>query len=252
MSMVQIQILGLIACRVFSFMAVAPVLSERNFPNLCKLILGGSLVMSAFSMAAAFESEVSAGVFLLMAVRETVFGLAMGYLCRLLFFGVMMTGQLIDFQDGFIMAQAYDPTMQTSTSQFGKLFYWLAVMVFFATGLYRQMIRGLMISFDIVSLGYPTLTGDSIGGIVRLFTRMFEMSFNMGAPVIISILVIDVVLGILSRSIPQLNVLMLSLNVKTTVSFIICMLILPNLVDFLADNISDMIQNMADFIRSIA
>lgn len=89
-----------------------------------------------------------------------------------------------------------------------------------------------MTSFDIVSLGYPTLTDESIGGIVKLFAKTFEMAFNMGAPIIISILVIDIVLGILSRSIPQLNVLMLSLNVKTTVSFIICMLVLPNMVDF--------------------
>ena len=164
----------------------------------------------------------------------------------------MITGQLIDFQDGFIMAQAYDPTMQASTPQFGKMYYWLAIMVFFASGLYRQMIRGLMTSFDIVSLGYPTLTDESIGGIVKLFAKTFEMAFNMGAPIIISILVIDIVLGILSRSIPQLNVSMLSLNVKTTVSIIICMLVLPNMVDFLASNFSEMIQNMADFIKSIA
>ena len=131
MSMVQIQILGLIACRVFSFMSVAPILSERNFPNLCKLIIGGGLILSAFSLVAAFEEEVALAVFILMAVKETIFGLAMGYLCRLVFFGVMITGQLIDFQDGFIMAQAYDPTMQASTSQFGKMYYWLAIMVFF-------------------------------------------------------------------------------------------------------------------------
>ena len=78
MSMVQIQILGLIACRVFSFMSVAPILSERNFPNLCKLILGGGLILSAFSLAAAFEEEVALAVFILMAVKETIFGLAMG------------------------------------------------------------------------------------------------------------------------------------------------------------------------------
>ena len=97
MSMVQIQMLGLIACRVFSFMSVAPILSERNFPNLCKLILGGGLILSAFSLAAAFEKEVALAVFILMAVKETIFGLAMGYLCRLVFFGVMITGQFIDF-----------------------------------------------------------------------------------------------------------------------------------------------------------
>lgn len=87
MSMVQIQILGLIACRVFSFMSVAPILSERNFPNLCKLIIGGGLILSAFSLVAAFEEEVALAVFILMAVKETIFGLAMGYLCRLVFRG---------------------------------------------------------------------------------------------------------------------------------------------------------------------
>lgn len=72
MSMVQIQILGLIACRVFSFMSVAPILSERNFPNLCKLIIGGGLILSAFSLVAAFEEEVALAVFILMAVKETI------------------------------------------------------------------------------------------------------------------------------------------------------------------------------------
>ena len=250
MSMVQIQILGLIACRIFSFMATAPILSERNFPNLCKMVLGFSFVIAAFPLVTAFDKEVGIVVFLLMAIKETVFGLAMGFICRLVFYGVMMTGQFIDFQVGFIMAQAYDPTMQTTTSQFGKMYYWLATMVFFATGLYRQMISGLVISFQIVNLGYPKLSNLTIGGVVKLFTQSFEMAFSLGAPLLMSVLLIDIVLGILSRSIPQLNILMLSLNIKTTVAFIILMLILPNVIDFLSSSLSDTIQNMADFIKS--
>lgn len=109
-----------------------------------------------------------------------------------------------------------------------------------------------MTSFDIVSLGYPTLTDESIGGIVKSLAKTFEMAFNMGAPIIISILVIDIVLGILSRSIPQLNVLIFVVEREDDSQFYYLHAGFAEHGRFLASNFSEMIQNMADFIKSIA
>lgn len=248
--MVQVQMGALILCRIMSFLVIGPVFSQRGFPNMAKMVVGFSLVIAAFPAVSSYK-EVSLILFALAAVKEILFGLAMGYLSQLVFNAVMMAGQMIDFQVGFSMAQAYDTTMQMMTSQFGKLYYWLALCVFFMLNLYQQMIFGVLESFRLVPLGAIVLRGFTVEGIVKLFAGMAVMSVSLAAPLVVSVLVIDLVLGIISRSIPQINVLMLSLSVKTAVALIIFLLLLPNLLSFLGTHLAESISNMMDFVRSI-
>ncbi|KRL02101.1 flagellar biosynthetic protein FliR [Liquorilactobacillus capillatus] len=248
--MVQVQMGALILCRIMSFLVIGPVFSQRGFPNMAKMVVGFSLVMSAFPAVHGYK-ELSMILFSLAAVKEILFGLAMGYLSQLVFNAVMMAGQMIDFQVGFSMAQAYDTTMQMLTSQFGKLYYWLALCVFFMLNLHQQMIYGILESFRLVPLGAIVLRGFTVDGVVKLFAGMAAMSLSLAAPLVVSVLVIDLVLGIISRSIPQINVLMLSLSVKTAVSLIIFLLLLPNLTSFLGTHLAESIADMMEFVRSI-
>jgi len=246
----EVQLVCLVICRIFAFMATAPIFSQRSFPNTAKLIVGGSLAVAAIPLVGKAK-EMSILLFGLMALKETLLGLAMGYVSQLVFQAVIMAGSLIDFQNGFSMGQAYDRTMEVSTSQYGRMYYWLAMAIFFILNLHLSLFRAVMKSFTIVPLGTVTLTNASVKGVVILTSQTLEMAFNVAAPLIIAVMVIDIVLGILSRSVPQMNVLMLSLSLKSTVGMIIFLIMLPNVVHLLGKVLPQSYEYLIEFLRSL-
>lgn len=249
--MAQIQEGMLILCRILSFMVIGPVFADKNFPRLARVGFGIALTLLVWPVATGFHGAVTPVVLSLLAIKEVVFGLTMGYISKLVFNAVLIAGQFIDFQIGFLAGQLYDPTFQTSMSQYGRLYYWLAMCVFFITGLHRLLIHGILLSFKVVPLGTFKLTGNSIDGITQLFVNMFTMGASLAAPLVVALVAIDIMLGFISRTVPQLNVLMMSLPVKQALGFLITLILLPSIVSVLNQYLPSTVSDMWDFVKSM-
>ncbi|MHC5269554.1 flagellar biosynthetic protein FliR [Enterococcus sp. LJL98] len=249
--MEQVQLGLLIFIRMTAFMVISPVFSQKGIPNLAKVMLSAALMLVTFPLVTDFEVIGNLFLFALVVWKEVLFGLAMGFLSQLIFTGVEMAGQMIDFQVGFSMAQAFDPTFEMMASQYGKLYYWLTLMLVFLTNLHHLLIKGLIASFRLVPLGAATLEGPTVEGVMRLFALTFEMSLHLAAPLVISAMIIDILLGILSRSIPQINVLMMGMPMKTSISFVMFLLLLPNTLEYLTKMLPRSIQYLNEFIKAI-
>ncbi|MBM7708069.1 flagellar biosynthetic protein FliR [Enterococcus lemanii] len=249
--MLEVQFGLFIFLRITAFMIICPVFGQKGVPNIAKIVMAASLMVITLPMAGTMTPLDNLFLFALVAWKEVLFGLAMGFLSQLVFTGVEIAGQMIDFQVGFSMAQAYDPTFQIMSSQYGKLYYWLTLMLVFITNLHHLLIQGLVDSFRIVPIGAVTLSGTTIEGVIKLFALVFEMALHLSAPLVVSAIIIDLLLGMLSRSIPQINVLMMGMPMKTSISFIMFLLILPNTLEFLTKIIPKSIQYMNEFIKAI-
>ncbi|WP_313264983.1 flagellar biosynthetic protein FliR [Enterococcus sp.] len=247
--MAPIQATVLIFCRILAFVVLCPIFSQQNFPSLAKIVIGMALTVLCLPTAPAIP-ELSLFMLTVFVIKEVLFGMAMGYLSQLVFTGVEIAGQLIDFQVGFSMAQAYDPTLQIASSQYGKTYYWLTIAVFFGLDLHHRLITALLLSFRIVSLGSVVIQGTTVEGIVKLFSQMMVMAVNLAAPMIIALLLVDLVLGVISRSIPQINILMMSLSMKTAISFVVFLLLLPNVLSYLGKHLPDTVRYLQEFIES--
>ncbi|KRM88635.1 flagellar biosynthesis protein FliR [Liquorilactobacillus vini DSM 20605] len=234
-----------------SFIAAAPIFSQKDFPNLAKIILGFGIIVSVFPEIDNFHLITNVLVFILMAAKEILVGLAMGYIGQLIFSAVSIAGQTIDFQVGFSLAQAYDTTFQIMSSQYGKMYYWLAVAIFFMMNLHQQLIVGVIKSFKIIPLTGGMADGATIQGVVRLFCQSFVVAVEIAAPLVVTMLVVNLLLGIISRSVPQLNVLMLSLSLQAGLSFIVVLIMLPNIIDFLQQILPHAVTNMEEFVRAL-
>ncbi|RBR31752.1 flagellar biosynthetic protein FliR [Enterococcus cecorum] len=251
MSDVIIQTVLLIFIRVFSFIVVAPFFSQRGFPILAKIVVSFAITTGVLPTVPTLGQSYDLFVLGLFCVKETLLGLALGYICQLIFAGFEIAGHLIDFQVGFSMAQAYDSQFQIMMSQFGKIYYWMGTALMFITNLHLMMLQGLINSFKIVGLTQATLGGNGVDGLTHLVSMTIEMGFNLAAPLVLSALLIDIVLGVISRSIPQINVLVMGLSVKSIFTFIVFMLLLPNLVSFLLKQIPNMIIYMREFLNTM-
>jgi len=220
---IQVQKLILILLRITAFIVVSPGFSFKGLPNIYKVALSAALTFLVYMSIPEVELIENMILFGIYAMKETLFGLAIGYVTKLVFSTMEIAGHLVDFQVGFSMASVYDPSMGIQASNYGRLYYWMSICIFFLLDIHHKVISTLIKSFEYVPLNTITFDGFSVEAILNIFSRVFELALNLAAPMIIVVLVTDVVLGVISRTVPSINVLILGMPLKALVSFLAAM-----------------------------
>lgn len=217
---IQLQKIILILVRITTFFVVCPGFSFKGLPNILKIALAASLSMMIYFVIPDIQVTEELLLFSMFAMKEALFGLAMGYVTKLIFSIIEIAGSLIDFQVGFSMASVFDASMGINASNYGKIYYWISISIFFLLDMHHKVLETLIKSFEYVPLTEMNISGLTIEAIIIIFSKVFELALNLAAPIIIVLLVTDIVLGIISRTVPQINVLMLGMPLKSMVSFL--------------------------------
>ena len=251
-SMEQLSVYFLILMRVLSFLAATPLLSLRGIPSLLKI--GFSLILAYILYLAVPAQTLQEGSLLaygILAAKEVLFGLALGYVVNLIFICIQMAGQLVDFQIGFSMATYYDPLTSNRVSLFSNLYYWVGIALFFAVNGHHYLIYAMTQSFELVPLGQLSFGQLDLDGIVTLFADMFRIAFEIAMPIIFIVLLADVIMGILSRSVPQINILMLNLPLKMLIGILAAIVLLPAFGNMLLSLIESLPYRIQDFMNDM-
>lgn len=241
----------LIFARISSFMVTSPGFSLKQAPIVLKVGLSFFLSVIVYSMTPEKIGAANLIIFSFLVIKEILVGIALGFVVQLIFSSIEMAGQLIDFQVGFSMGSVYDPSVGIQASNYGRLYYWIALVLFFLSDMHHIVLQNLINSFQMVPLNEAGFIGNTVEGIIRLFIEMFQVSFMLAAPVVLVAFVTDCVLGIVSRSVPQINVLMLGMPMKILVSFIFILLFLPNFMQLVTNIFPEIDRYMKEFLDSL-
>lgn len=241
----------LVFCRISSFMVISPGFSLKQAPNLLKGLLSLSFSVTVFSSLQKIVVFQNLFIFSLQSFREILVGMALGFIVQLVFSAIEMAGQIIDFQVGFSMGSVYDPGVGIQGSNYGRLYYWLALAVFFFTDMHHLVIDNLIQSFSVIPITEMSMHGNTVEGMMILFVEVFKISILLAAPVVLVALVTDCVLGIISRSVPQINVLMLGMPMKILISFFFVLLFMPNLIESIQKVLPDISRYLNEFMESL-
>lgn len=248
----EIQHFLLILIRISAFIAMSPGFSFTSLPNLSKLAISVGITMSIMSFVAPVSASAGILSFIFIGVKELFVGLALAYITVLFFAGVEMAGSLVDFQVGFSMGQIYDPSLGINVSNYGRVYYWLSIGIFFLANIHHQVIRSLVLSYEYLPLDHIAFTHFGTEGMVRLFAQVFEIALNLAIPLIIVAVLSELTLALVSRTVPQINVLILGMPMKTLVSLIFMFFFLSTLMKDIGDIFPEMIRYMNEFIRSLS
>jgi flagellar biosynthetic protein FliR/FlhB len=243
----------LIFMRILSFMIASPLFSIKGIPSLLKI--GLSIILSYLlfmvigdSVSISSESLIAYGI---MIVNEVLFGLALGFAVNLIFICIQMAGQMIDFQIGFSMAATFDPLTNNKVSLFGNMYYWVGIALFFAVNGHYYLIYSLAQSFELVPLNSLTFYELNAGAIIDLFSGGFLIAFQIAVPTIIILLLMDAIMGLLARTVPQLNILMLGLPLKVLVGLLSTIVLLPALGNMMVYVIESLPYRINDLLNII-
>jgi flagellar biosynthetic protein FliR len=217
----------LVLVRVAGIFTVAPIFGNVNVTPLVRVGIAGCLAFVFLPMAHFDASHLDFLALLMVIVKEALVGIVMGFLAAMMFAAIQMAGAFIDLQIGFGFANVVDPMMKQHSAVIGQLYNFAATLLFLGLNGHHLMIRGLADSFSVLPLGSVIVTPHATSGILQVFTVLFLASLKIGAPVVGAIFLTDVSLGILARTVPQLNVFVVGFPAKLTVGLLAVFAVLP-------------------------
>ncbi|HAE61918.1 MAG TPA: flagellar biosynthetic protein FliR [Eubacteriaceae bacterium] len=225
----EIQAFLFIFARITSFIVVVPGFSHKSLPNTAKVAF--CLVLSWFAYSrvpqgAIYEHDI---LFMLGVVKEVIIGLSSGFMVKLIFSGIEMAGQMIDFQVGYSMGAVFDPSTGTTSSYYGRVFYWMSITVFFILDIHHVLIGALLDSFAKVPPGGLIFGSFNLEAAVYVLSFAFKAAYSIAAPMLIVLLVTDIVMGLISRTVPQINVFMLGMPLKSLVGMVVFLVLISSL-----------------------
>ncbi|MBZ9688066.1 fused FliR family export protein/FlhB family type III secretion system protein [Clostridium estertheticum] len=173
---------------------------------------------------------------IIFAIDEVITGLVLGYITKFCFFSAQMAGQLMDFQVGFSMMSLFDPVSNENVTLLGRLLYWVSMVMFFVVDGHHMLIRAIIDSFNVIHLGKFILSQATAMMMVKIFIEFFTLGLKIAIPIILIVIITDICLGLISRTVPQLNVMILGMPIKILVGLSCFALVLPTVITLIVNS----------------
>jgi flagellar biosynthetic protein FliR len=215
--------------RVGGFVSAIPVLFSTQAPMLIKLGTALTLSLVLFPIMAPYihpAVQFHLSSFFFLVTSEALVGILLGLMSRLIFTAAEFGGTIIGYQMGFAAANVFDPQNQKQISLLSEFQNIFAIFIFLAVDGHHIFIRAAVKSYAILPPGKLDLSHAVVPYLVKLSSQMFALSLQFSAPVLAILLFSGLILGVLARVFPQLNVFLLSFPLNIGISFIVIALTL--------------------------
>jgi len=214
--------------RVLALLAAAPVLGQTRIPMRVRIGLGVAIVLAISpSLPSMPRIAPASAEGMLVAAYQIVIGLAIGFSLRLVFTAVEMAGDLVGLQMGLGFAMFYDPGNVQHTPILGQFMSLLATLVFLAINGHLLVISTLAQSFYALPITTEPLQGGLFQTLAQHGAIVFVAGLQLALPLIITMLVVNLSLGVLTRAAPQLNIFAVGFPVTLAIGFGALILTLP-------------------------
>lgn len=204
----QVEKFVFVLVRVSSIFIAAPVLSSRAIPVHLKVGLALFLTMAMLpSVRVAPSSFPRSLPLLVMGLgSEVLLGAVIGLMARLMMTTVQITGQMVGFQMGFGIVMAIDPTTMEQQSVIATFLSMFGILIFLVTNGHHLFFRALAESFRIVAPFGFSASHPFVETLARTFQNVFVIALKMGAPLFAILLFTYTGLGIIAKTVPQINI----------------------------------------------
>ena len=229
----KISVLLLIFVRVSAFFVTMPLFSYKTIPSQLKIVLAFVLSWMMY-YTFSIEAFTINGDYLLLVLKEAIVGLVLGLVVYIVFSAVQIAGGFIDFQMGFAMANIVDPQTGAQSPLMGQLFNFLLLLVFLAINGHHLVLDGIFYSYQFMPIDqfFPKFgDAESIEYIMKLFVAVFAIAFQMSAPIIATLFLVTLALGITGKTVPQLNIFVVGFPIKIAVGFILLVTMMGVMVE---------------------
>lgn len=225
----QILLFALVLMRMTAFVVSSAVFGSTAVNVQLKILL--SLVLSVLLYPVVKVGNINYLVIsdqiIMLCAREILVGLTLGFLTRLFFFTVTMTGDLVSISVGLNASQMYNPLLGQNGNTLDQFYSVLGTLVFLAVNGHHLLISALAQSFDMIPVSSLSLNWGVYGEMATFGQTALLIAIKMSAPVIVAIFITNLSMGILGRAVPQMNVLVTSMPVTILLGMAVVFICLP-------------------------
>jgi flagellar biosynthetic protein FliR len=213
----RFMVFTLVLGRVSALMLAAPIFSSLPLPRQAKAFfaVGIALVVTPLYLNTSLPPVSNLATYGRLMLNEVLVGLLLGFGVAILFSGVQVAGQIASQLSGISLADVFNPAFDESNSAFTQLFYYLTMAVFVAIGGHRLMIEGLLDTFAWSPPGHAALGDSFVTTLADLLTQSFSLGIRSVAPLLVALSLATLFMGLVSRTVPQLNIIAIGFSVNS-------------------------------------
>ena len=222
--------------RVSVLFFLLPLFGARGVPTLWKIGLS-MIVAIVLTPAVPVPQTYPATVLeiLLGMTAELLMGFIIALTIKMTFAVVEMAGHFMSFQMGFAMARAMDPQTGSESTVLTQFVYLFTILIFLSIDGHHIFIRALASSFHIVPPNSFSFDPSLSNILIHVSGNMFLVGLKIAAPILVALFLSNLCLGIVARTVPQVNILMVGFPINLCIGLILFGLVLRNISPLLVD-----------------
>ncbi len=222
--------------RVGAFFIAMPIFNSRSVPVRVRLILALGVTTAVIpALPPVAPQDLLSPVAVLVAVREVVIGIAIGFILQMVFAALVFAGQNIAYSMGLGFAAMIDPQLGVQVPLISQLYLLFATLFFLALDGHLVLIEMLSGSFQTLSPGLDGLVREDLWAVIRWSTTVFSGGVLLSLPIVIALLFVNMALGIATRAAPQLNIFSVGFPITLLLGLTLIWLTLPAILQRFAE-----------------
>lgn len=240
----------LVLTRISGLLMSAPNFGSSMIPMQVRAFLAAALafVITPVYWETPLETPGNLLTLGILLAQEALIGVAIGLAVTILFGSLQLTGQIATQVSGISLAEVADPSLDTSVPSYGQVLQTVAVLVFFGVGGHREMMEALLDSFRWNPPGHGLAADDVLTCLTEIVTQSFVVGIRGAAPVLVALLLAVLVIGLIGRALPQLNLMALGFGLQATLLSGVLAVTLGSIVYVFQDEITPTIESIREAV----
>ena len=230
--------------RILGFLILMPILAGNTVPLVVKIGFAVFLSIIVYSGGGVAVGEYEQNVFsyVMLLVNEFMVGFIIAFVVYSMFSVMFFVGQIVDYQIGFSMVSVFDPVSQMQVPITGNLYYFLLCALFVVSDGLGLVIFIVAKSFITLPLGKAAILNNAglMANLLDILVRYMAVGVQISLPVLGTIMVVDIALGVLTKAVPQMNVYVVGMPIKVFIGLGVLWLSMPvmlNIYEVIIDDI---------------
>lgn len=242
----------LILMRIASFVYVAPFFSTKGVPNNVKIALSVfiSYIVYNFGPEHVYPQYDTFIAYCVVVLKEVTVGLLVGLAAQMCTSIVLFAGRIMDMEIGLSMASVLDPLTNEQSTVTGVLLQYGTMLILYTTGFHRYLLQALMETFTLIPINAININTDKLlTNLVAFLTSYVSIGFRICLPIFASITLMNVVLGLLAKLAPQMNMFSVGIQLKLLAGLtvlIITVVMLPDVCTFISTQTRQLIVSVVE------
>ena len=243
-----------VLARMSGLVMTAPMFGSSEVPTRIRALLAFTmaLVITPVEWSANVELPTSLAAFIVSMGGELLIGMILGLGVMILLSGVQVAGQIISQMSGMSLADVFNPGFDAEVPMISNLLYLVTLTVFIILGGHRLLVSALLDTYTFLPLGHAQLP-PSLGTLMAtLLAESFSLAVRGAAPAMVALLLATVVLGLISRTLPQLNILAIGFGLNAMVTFLVLAVSVGAIAWLFQEHFEPAVEVIVDALRPVA